>query len=191
MSCPDDGHYDADKSRCLDKFCSCRDGPETMTPMSPQPRPLPPSGASPISARQAWLRVLALAPAEALERAWQGLPERPAHAVLRAPEVGSALVRGRAGGRGAPFNLGEMTVTRCAVTVGRHTGIGYVAGRHRRKAELVALFDALLQDDARRPALQSAVLAPLAEAHAATVATRSSKAAASRVDFFTLVRGED
>lgn len=148
-------------------------------------------GAAPPGARQTWLRVLALAPVEALERAWQGLSDRPAHAVLRMPEVGSALVRGRAGGRGAPFNAGEMTVTRCAVTIGQYTGIGYVAGRNRRHAELVALFDALLQDDARRPGLEHQVLAPLAEAHAEAVAARSRKAAASRVDFFTMVRGED
>ncbi len=31
------------------------------------------------------------------------------------PRPGMTLVRGRMGGTGSPFNLGEMTVTRCVV----------------------------------------------------------------------------
>lgn len=144
-----------------------------------------------IAARQRWMGILAEATPAALEDALARLGALPPHDTLRAPEVGSALVRGRAGGTGAPFNLGEMTITRCAVTLEGRTGFGYVAGRNRRHAELAALFDALLQDDARRPHLERTVLAPLAAARDATRADRSRKAAASRVEFFTLVRGDD
>lgn len=142
------------------------------------------------AARQRWMGLLAKADPAVLEDAWTRLGAPP-HQPLRAPEVGSALVRGRAGGTGAAFNLGEMTVTRCAVVVAGRTGFGYVAGRNKRHAELTALFDAVLQDDARRPALETSLLTPLAEAQARAREARSRKAASSRVEFFTLVRGED
>lgn len=144
-----------------------------------------------IAARQRWMGILAEASPSALEDALARLGALPPHDTLRAPEVGSALVRGRAGGTGAPFNLGEMTITRCAVTVEGRTGFGTVAGRNRRHAELAALFDALLQDDARSAQLEATVIAPLAAARDAARAERSRKAAASRVEFFTLVRGDD
>ena len=41
----------------------------------------------------------------------------PDYVALRAPETGLVMVRGRIGGTGAPFNVGEMTVTRCSVPV--------------------------------------------------------------------------
>lgn len=142
------------------------------------------------AARRRWMGLLAKADPAVLEDAWSRL-DPPAHHILRAPEIGSALVRGRAGGTGAAFNLGEMTLTRCAVVVAGRTGFGHVAGRDKRHAELAALFDAVLQDDARRPALERTLLAPLAEAQAKAREARSCKAASSRVEFFTLVRGED
>lgn len=148
---------------------------------------LPPETA----ARQRWMGLLAKADRATLEAAWASLEAPPPHETLRAPEIGSALVRGRAGGTGAAFNLGEMTMTRCAVAVAGRTGFGFVAGRDRRHAELAALFDALLQDDARRATLERTLLRPLAEARAAARDARSRKAASSRVEFFTLVRGED
>lgn len=143
------------------------------------------------TARRRWMAVLAKATPEALEDAWRRLPERPDYTVLRAPEVGSALVRARAGGTGARFNLGEMTITRCAVTIGAHTGFGNVAGRDRRHAELAAVFDALLQAPAHRDHLERTVIAPLEAAQQAAREDRSRKAASTRVDFFTMVRGED
>jgi alpha-D-ribose 1-methylphosphonate 5-triphosphate synthase subunit PhnG len=101
------------------------------------------------------------------------------------------MARGRAGGTGQRFNLGEITVTRCAVqSADGHIGHGYVAGRDKRKAELVASFDALLQAPAQRAALLSQVIEPLAAAQAAARATTARKAAATRVEFFTLVRGD-
>ncbi|MFB9151473.1 phosphonate C-P lyase system protein PhnG [Roseovarius ramblicola] len=143
------------------------------------------------SERKAWMGLLARAPAADLDRLWRAVGPMPEHEWLRAPEVGAVMVRGRAGAEGAAFNLGEMVVTRCAVRLadGR-VGHGHVQGRGKDHAEQAALIDALMQgDEAAR--LRGAVLDPLARAEAARRADRAGKAAATRVDFFTLVRGED
>lgn len=148
------------------------------------------------AARRRWLAVLAKADLGELEAAWHALAEKPAYRVLRRSETGLVMVRGRIGGTGQPFNLGEMTITRAAVQLidesGKvtHAGFGHVAGRAPRKAELVALFDALLQDLRRRDAVNGAVLMPLADKQAAAKAARAAKCATSKVDFLTMVRGE-
>jgi len=144
------------------------------------------------AARQSWMRLLARAKPEALENAWGALGNPPQYTVLRAPETGMAMVRARAGGEGQKFNLGEMTVTRCVVRTGAgHMGHAYVAGRAQRHAELAAVFDALLQNLEYREHIQNAVLAPihasLDEKHTET----ARKVAATRVEFFTMVRGDD
>lgn len=145
-----------------------------------------------LEARQHWLGVLARAATEELEAAWARLGEPPAMNLLRAPEVGLVMARGRAGGTGQRFNLGEVTVTRCSVqSEAGLVGHGYVRGCGKRHAELVARFDALLQDDAWRDELIDAVVMPLAEVETARRAGQARKAAATRVEFFTLVRGED
>lgn len=143
-------------------------------------------------ARRHWMAVLARAPRETLESSWAALPAPPTYTYLRTPEIGSTLVRGRAGGTGKRFNLGEMTLTRCAVHLDTGaTGFAWVAGRDRRHAELAAVFDALLQDDAHHQTLTASLIAPLAAAQAAVKVARSREAAATKVEFFTMVRGED
>jgi alpha-D-ribose 1-methylphosphonate 5-triphosphate synthase subunit PhnG len=140
--------------------------------------------------RRRWLAVLARAATDRLEACWAET-EQPAITLLRQPETGLVMARGRAGGTGQRFNLGEITVTRCAVqSADGQLGHGYVAGRDKRKAELVASFDALLQAESRRAALLERVVEPLAAAQAAAKAAKARKAAATRVEFFTLVRGE-
>lgn len=143
--------------------------------------------------RRYWMSVLAKAEIAELESAWDGLQEKPAYDWLRQPEVGMVMVRARAGGTGGRFNLGQMTVTRCALRLQENgpVGLGYVQGRSKRHAELAAVFDALLQDEGRRAALEGSVIAPLAAAHAARRDQRSRKANATKVNFFTLVRGEN
>lgn len=149
-------------------------------------------GSDGTAARRRWLSVLAKARLEELEAAWQGLGERPLYEWLRRPEVGMVMVRARAGGTGQQFNFGQMTVTRCALRLaGGAAGVGYVQGRSKRHAELTALFDALLQDRSRRPTLENGVIARLERAQAERRAARSRKAAATKVNFFTLVRGEN
>lgn len=144
------------------------------------------------ASRQRWMSALAKAPCNTLELAWAKLDPIPAFEQLRQPEIGLLMTRGRAGGSGQRFNLGEMTVTRAAVRLTDGTiGHAYVAGRDRRHAELAAVFDALMQHDDRRDALERSLITPLIAAQEAARREAARKAAATRVDFFTLVRGED
>ncbi len=149
-----------------------------------------------IAARQRWLAVLAKTPLDELEAAWEALADKPAYRALRPGETGLVMVRGRVGGTGQPFNLGEMTMTRAAVQLldaaggVTWTGFGHVAGRSARRAKLVALFDALLQDPARHDLIERAVVAPLAARQEAARTMQAAKVTASKVDFFTMVRGE-
>src|SRR6202166_5042520 len=110
---------------------------------------------------------------------------------LRQPENGIVMVRGRIGGDGAPFNLGEATVARPAVRLASGVvGFGYTLGRDRQKARMIALCDAVLQSDELADALEANVLAPLRSAIAAERNQKTAETAATRVDFYTLVRGE-
>ncbi|MEJ0019944.1 MAG: phosphonate C-P lyase system protein PhnG [Acetobacteraceae bacterium] len=138
----------------------------------------------PHAARQKWMAVLARAQADMLG---ERLGDPPAYRVLRGPETGLVMVRGRTGGGGAPFNLGEMTATRCTIrTDDGFVGHAYIAGRNERLAELAALADALLQDPVRRPVLLAEVIEPLAQAQQAQREAVAAKAAATRVQFFAM-----
>ena len=118
------------------------------------------------------------------------LGPRPRATWLRAPEIGTVMVRGRAGGTGAPFNLGEMTVTRCALRLDDGlVGHAYVAGRDKAHAEAAAICDALLQGE-RHETIASQVLAPLRSEADGERRTEARRAEATKVDFFTMVRGE-
>jgi alpha-D-ribose 1-methylphosphonate 5-triphosphate synthase subunit PhnG len=146
---------------------------------------------SKIDTRQAWMSLMAKAPAEALARRWAALGLAPGFTWLRAPEIGGVMVRGRMGGTGAPFNLGEMTVTRCALRLeSGAVGHAYVQGRDKAKAEQAALLDALMQTDVAAE-VRKKVLEPLEAEMAAVAAARAARAAATKVVFFTMVRGED
>jgi alpha-D-ribose 1-methylphosphonate 5-triphosphate synthase subunit PhnG len=115
----------------------------------------------------------------------------PGYENLREPENGLVMVRGRVGGDGAPFNLGEATVSRAAVRLASgEVGFGYTRGRDREKAQMIALCDALVQSNEFAAAVEANVLAPLRAAMMATQARRAAESAATRVDFYTLVRGE-
>lgn len=101
------------------------------------------------------------------------------------------MLRGRVGGTGNPFNLGEASVVRCAVRLGGGPlGVGYVLGRNKRQAELVALFDALLQDPQHHDRLHGLLIEPLAAAQAQARTQQQRAVADSKVEFFTFVRGE-
>lgn len=148
------------------------------------------------AARRCWMSVLARASAAELEQAIAALRDKigalPAYRLIRRPEVGMTMVRARAGGTGRAFNFGEMTVTRCTLrTDDDLVGTSYVAGRSQRHAELAALFDALLQDPARRPQIMALVIDSLARAQDLRRNRRVERSAPTRVDFFTVVRGED
>jgi alpha-D-ribose 1-methylphosphonate 5-triphosphate synthase subunit PhnG len=147
-------------------------------------------------ARRQWLAALAKARVEELETAWGELADKPNYRLLRPAEAGLVMVRGRIGGTGQPFNVGEMTMTRAAIQLidatgqARCTGFGHVAGRSVRHAELVALFDALLQDPRRHDALATTLVAPLVARQHAAKSANAAKAMTSKVDFYTMVRGE-
>ncbi|NKX44774.1 phosphonate C-P lyase system protein PhnG [Roseicyclus persicicus] len=149
------------------------------------------SAQDPLEARKARLSTLARAPADRLLALWRAhAPEPPAHRLLRAPEIGTVMVRGRAGATGAPFNLGEMTVTRCSVRLASGAvGHGHVQGRDKAAALAAALIDALAEDG-QGEAVEAAILAPLRAEDAARKAARAARAAATKVEFFTMVRGE-
>ena len=145
-----------------------------------------------IKQRQRWMSVLAKASLEDLECAWLHTDKKPEFSHLRKPETGLVMVRARAGGTGKRFNFGEMTMTRCAVTLeGGHQGFGYVAGTSRRHAELAALFDAMLLDDDQRDAVEERVIGALEKTNGDACRQKATKTAATKVDFFTLVRGEN
>ena len=158
-----------------------------------------PSTAAPSSDRRAWMAVLARTPRADLEaalaRALQNLPT-PTYDWLRPPEIGLAMVRGRIGGSGDPFNLGEATVTRAtlrlraAAGVEAMVGVACHLGRDRRRAELAALADALLQMPQHHAVLHEQLIEPLAARQAEKRAARRQDAAATRVEFFTMVRGD-
>jgi alpha-D-ribose 1-methylphosphonate 5-triphosphate synthase subunit PhnG len=115
----------------------------------------------------------------------------PAYEDLRQPENGLVMVRGRVGGDGAPFNLGEATVSRAAVRLSSgEVGFGYTLGRDREKAKLIALCDAMVQSAELAGAIETQVVAPLRTAMLERRNRKVAEAAATRVDFYTLVRGE-
>lgn len=149
---------------------------------------------SPTSAgnqRAAWMRVLSLSAWTDLESCAGDVAATP-HDVLRAPETGLVMLRGRMGATGGAFNLGEATVTRCAVRLGDGTeGHAYVMGRNGAHARLAALCDALLQGGDTGLAISERVIAPLEAKLQAAKVEASTKAAATKVDFFTMVRGDD
>jgi alpha-D-ribose 1-methylphosphonate 5-triphosphate synthase subunit PhnG len=138
--------------------------------------------------RREWMSLLAKAkPARLADL----LPDLPGHEFLRHPEVGSVMVRGRIGGTGGAFNLGEMTVTRTSVRLDDGAvGHAWVQGRDKAHATRAAVIDALMQTGAAAR-LKSGVLDVLAAEMLAASARRADKAAATKVDFFTMVRGED
>jgi alpha-D-ribose 1-methylphosphonate 5-triphosphate synthase subunit PhnG len=146
------------------------------------PDALPPD--QPHAARRRWMAVLARADVDELGDRLGALPP---YRVLRGPEAGLVMVRGRTGGGGGPFNLGEMTTTRCTVrTETGFVGHAYVAGRNERLAQLAALADALLQDPMQQDRLLEDVIEPLAATQQARRDTVAAKAAATRVQFFAM-----
>jgi alpha-D-ribose 1-methylphosphonate 5-triphosphate synthase subunit PhnG len=140
-------------------------------------------------ARRVWMGVLArCAPTRLRDLMPDALPP---YSLLRQPEVGAVMVRGRIGGTGAPFNLGEMTVTRCSVVLASgEVGHAYVQGRDRDHAQRAAVIDAMMQTPAANR-LRAEVLDVLMSEGQAARHTRAMKAAATKVEFFTMVRGED
>ncbi|WP_429092405.1 phosphonate C-P lyase system protein PhnG [Aminobacter sp. BE322] len=144
------------------------------------------------AARKAAMAALALASTEELKRLCAAAGITSEAEMLRGPETGLVSVRGRIGGGGAPFNFGEATVTRATVRLpSGEIGHSYALGRDKEKARLSAIADAVWQNPARRAEVEDKILAPLRAAQVEADATRRAETAATKVDFFTMVRGED
>jgi alpha-D-ribose 1-methylphosphonate 5-triphosphate synthase subunit PhnG len=109
---------------------------------------------------------------------------------LKPVETGLVMLRGRMGGDGAAFNVGEATVTRAIVELpSGERGYGHVLGRDEPRARAAAVLDALWQSS-QRAAVEAEVLGPIESRLAADSARVRAETAATRVDFFTLVRGD-
>lgn len=146
--------------------------------------------AAPDGARQHWISTLSKAEPIALKALWEEVlaAERPAYEVLRAPEIGLVMVRGRTGGTGDRFNLGEMTVTRCAVRLDSgETGVSYRSGRDKEAAEVSAVIDAMLQREGGRDAAVQ-VIAALDEEQTRRRSQQARRSGATKVNFFTMTR---
>lgn len=142
--------------------------------------------------RKAAMAALAMASGGEIRRLWDAAGFETDAQALRGPETGLVTVRGRIGGAGAPFNFGEATVTRATVRLpGGEIGHAYALGRDKEKARLSAIADALWQNPARRAEIEEKIIAPLKAAQVSADEKRRTETAATKVDFFTMVRGED
>jgi alpha-D-ribose 1-methylphosphonate 5-triphosphate synthase subunit PhnG len=140
--------------------------------------------------RQAAMAVLAHAEAGEIAARLRNLA-LPDHQDLREPENGLVMLRGRVGGDGAPFNVGEATVSRAAVRLASgEVGFGYTLGRDGEKARLIALCDALVQSRDFGAIVERYIIAPLREQLMIRRKLVAEETAATKVDFYTMVRGE-
>ena len=142
-------------------------------------------------ARADWMALLSRAPLDLLESAvgthWPAKPNW-----LRAPETGLMMVQGRAGATGERFNLGEVTVSRCALRLARPeasvVGVAYALGRSHRQVSLAAVADALLQDPTQKNLLEQTLLTPVRLHLAQQRSQREQAAQSTKVEFFTVAR---
>ena len=143
------------------------------------------------AARQNWMGILASSPAGRVKALWSDFQAASGieFQVIRKPERGLVMVRGRAGSAGDKFNLGEMTVTRCAVRMPTgETGVSYISGRDLEHALFAAQADAMLQTDAYADDVMSQIITPLSNESDVAADQRAAKVAGTRVNFFTMVR---
>lgn len=145
-----------------------------------------------VADRQRRLSVLAKASGKELLSCWKQTGLDPSVELLRGPESGLVALQGRAGGTGQPFHVGEMSATRVTVRIGSgQVGHAMIRGRDARKAQLVAVIDALAQDPAQAEMIERVIVAPLELLASEADAKLRDETAATRVNFFTMVRGED
>lgn len=142
--------------------------------------------------RRRAMGAFAAAGAGLLSARWNELGDGEAVHPIRGPEAGLVMLRGRIGGGGAPFNLGEASVTRATVRLaGGEIGHAMILGRDGEKARLAATLDAAWQRAEWRERIEAEIVAPVLAALADEDLNRAEETEATRVDFFTVVRGED
>jgi alpha-D-ribose 1-methylphosphonate 5-triphosphate synthase subunit PhnG len=144
-----------------------------------------------MNARKRAMELLARASVAELQAGWQAIEPQPEVHPVRGPETGLVMVRGRVGGGGDPFNLGEATVSRATVRLASgEIGHGQLLGNDREKARLAAIFDALNQRPEYRAAVERLIGAVESRIDAED-RKHAEQTAATRVDFFTMVRGDN
>jgi len=144
------------------------------------------------TARQHWLSVLAHSSAAELDAHWQPLNLKPEFTLIRPAEIGLTRLQARMGATGKRFVVGDATVTRAVVRLNDGTlGYSYLLGRDKAHAERCALVDALLQQTETGELLQEKIITPLAASREEQRQLRAREIASSKVDFFTLVRGDN
>ena len=136
--------------------------------------------------------MLANSSAARLGQHWQALNLQPEFTLIRPAEIGLTRLQARMGATGKRFVMGDATVTRAVVQLNDGTlGYSYLLGRDRAHAERCALLDALLQQPETRPLLEEKIITPLAAWRDEQRQLRAREIASSKVDFFTLVRGDN
>jgi len=142
--------------------------------------------------RQRWMSVLAHSQPTALRERLRVLNVAPEYETIRAPEIGLVQIQARMGGTGERFFAGDATLTRSVIRLKSGTlGYSYQLGRDKQHAEQCAVIDALLQEPTHFQSLMETLIAPLEADRAARIAARQAEVNTSRVDFFTLVRGDN
>ena len=142
-------------------------------------------------ARARRMSLLARATRDELQDALAGLPDAGTAKPVRGPETGLIMLRGRIGGGGNAFNLGEATVTRATVRLSCGIiGHSQRLGTDRDAARLAAIADALAEAGRHAERIED-LLQVIATRIDAEARQQAEETAATRVDFFTLVRGED
>ena len=143
-----------------------------------------------IEKRKSWMSLLATSNQSDLLNLWEQKKIKVNYVWLRTPEIGSIMAQGRMGVTGDKFNIGEVTITRCSLKLNCGTiGHSYVQGRSKKKAEISALCDALMQTKMSKE-INKNIIIPLEKIKKNNKDKILSKAEATKVDFFTLVRGE-
>jgi len=143
------------------------------------------------TARQHWMGILARATGNDVAALLARIEPQPSYELIKRPETGTLMLEGRAGGAGQRFNMGEATMTRCVIRLSDGTmGFSYALGRDRKKAEQSAVLDAVLQSNESEAAMLHDGINAMAQSQSEQRDQASRKAAATKVNFFTLVRGD-
>ena len=141
--------------------------------------------------RKEWITLLGSADPVDLEAAIKELANKVEITHVMKPETGMIMVQAKADGSNGRFNLGEVTVSRCVLEVNNNfMGTSWVMGSDLRHAELAALFDALLQDPDTHDQLATTLIKELKAKQTAKNERLARDASDTRVEFFTLKRGE-
>jgi alpha-D-ribose 1-methylphosphonate 5-triphosphate synthase subunit PhnG len=141
--------------------------------------------------RQINLSVLAKAPLAQMLKYWREINVDTTFTFLKKPEVGMAMVRAQAGGGSENFNMGEMTMTRCVIRLDSdEVGYGFVAGRSKKKSELIAIIDACWQKESLKNMIEEKIIEPLYRLQITSAKKVVENTKTSKVNFFTMVRGE-